>query len=53
MLSVGALRVWKERTKEQQIINRLALSLALFALPTEELIELFKLTKDKKHLVCQ
>lgn len=45
-LSVG-------RVKEPQTTSRLSRSLALWAPPTEDLVELFKLTEDKRHLVCQ
>lgn len=41
------------RMTEQQITSPLSLSLALFVPPTEDSVELFKLTEDKRHLVCQ
>lgn len=41
------------RMTEQQFTSLLSLSLALFVPPTEDSVELFKLTEDKRHLVCQ
>lgn len=41
------------KNKAQQITQRLSLSLVLFVPPTEDLVELFKLTEDKRLLVCQ
>lgn len=50
-LACGAFRVG--RMTEQQFTSVLSLSLALFVPPTEDSVELFKLTEDKRHLVCQ
>lgn len=42
-----------ERIKGQWTTDRWSLSPALFVPPTEDLVELFKLAKDKRLLVCQ
>lgn len=41
------------RIEEHQGTNRVSLSCALFVHPTEDLVELSKLTEDKRYLVCQ